>query len=117
MLQVFTHANFPLMGRVKWVFIVFSSLAVVVSLATILTHGFNYGIDFAGGTAGRLKFREQPHIEKIRAALEGAGLGDVSLQSIGGGGRHRGPVRRGPGRGGRGAGGGRRTAGTAPTGL
>ena len=83
MLQVFTHANFPLMGRVKWVFIVFSSLAVVVSLATILTRGFNYGIDFAGGTAVRLKFREQPHIERIRSALEGAGLGDISLQSIG----------------------------------
>ena len=83
MLQVFTHANFPLMGRVKWFFIAFSSLAVVVSVATILTRGFNYGIDFAGGTAVRLKFREQPRIEKIRAALEGAGLGDISLQSIG----------------------------------
>ena len=84
MLQVFTHANFPLMGRVKWFFIAFSTFALVISVGTILTHGFNYGIDFAGGTAVRLKFREQPHIEKIRAALEGAGLGDVSLQSIGG---------------------------------
>ena len=84
MLQVFTHANFPLMGRVKWFFIAFSTFALVISVGTILTHGFNYGIDFAGGTAVRLKFREQPHIEQIRAALEGAGLGDVSLQSIGG---------------------------------
>jgi len=83
MLQVFTHANFPLMGRVKWFFIAFSTLAVVVSVTTMLTRGFNYGIDFAGGTAVRVKFREQPHIELIRAQLEGAGLGDVSLQSIG----------------------------------
>ncbi len=83
MIQVFTHADFPMMGRVKWFFIVFSSLAVAVSVGTMLTRGFNRGIDFAGGTAVRLKFRESPHIEHIRAQLEGAGLGDVSLQSIG----------------------------------
>ena len=40
MLQVFSNANFPLMGRVKWVFIIFSSLAVVAAVATMLTSGF-----------------------------------------------------------------------------
>ena len=41
MIQVFSNANFPLMGRVKWVFIAFSTLAVVVAVGTILTKGVN----------------------------------------------------------------------------
>ncbi|HKN47535.1 MAG TPA: protein translocase subunit SecF [Candidatus Polarisedimenticolia bacterium] len=83
MLQVFTNANFPMMGRVKWIFLAFSTLAVGVSVATMLTRGFNYGIDFAGGTAVRLKFRERPPIEEMRTALERSGLGDITIQSIG----------------------------------
>ena len=83
MIQVFSNANFPLMGRVKWVFIAFSTLAVVVAVGTILTKGFNYGIDFAGGTAVRLKFRDRPHVEEMRLALERSGLGDISIQNIG----------------------------------
>ncbi len=84
MVQVFTNANFPLMGRTKWFFIVFSAIAVAISVTTMLTRGFNYGIDFAGGTAVRLKLRETPRIEQMRVALEGAGLGGVSIQTIGG---------------------------------
>jgi preprotein translocase subunit SecF len=83
MLQVFSNANFPLMGRVKWVFIVFSSIAVLGAVTTMLTRGFNYGIDFAGGTAVRLKFRDRPRVEEMRVALEGAAVGDISIQNIG----------------------------------
>ena len=83
MLQVFTNANFDLMGRVKWIFIAFSTLAAGAAVATILTRGFNYGIDFAGGTAVRLKFRDRPRVEEMRTALERAGLGDISIQNIG----------------------------------
>src|SRR6266481_46211 len=83
MIQVFSNANFPLMGRVKWIFIAFSTLAVVVAVGTILTRGFNYGIDFAGGTAVRLKFRERPRVQETRVALERAGLGEITIQSIG----------------------------------
>jgi preprotein translocase subunit SecF len=83
MLRVFANANFPLMGRVKWIFIAFSSLALVLAVGTMLTRGFNYGIDFAGGTAVRLKFRDRPHVEEMRGALERSGLGDISIQNIG----------------------------------
>jgi len=83
MVQVFKNANFNMMGRVKWVFIAVSSLAVLVSVGTMLTRGFNYGIDFAGGTAVRLKFHDRPHTEEIRTALDRTGLGDISIQNIG----------------------------------
>lgn len=83
MLQVFTNANFRLMYATKWYFIAFSVLSILVSAWAMATYGFNYGIDFAGGTAVQLKFTEAPHVEGLRAALEKAGLGDVNIQRIG----------------------------------
>ncbi len=83
MLQVFTHVNFKMMYRTKWYFIAFSSLSVSLAAWAMATRGFNYGIDFAGGTAVQLKFRDRPHVEELRAALEKAGLGDISIQAIG----------------------------------
>ena len=83
MLQVFTNANFRLMYGTKWYFIAFSMLSILVSTWAMATRGFNYGIDFAGGTAVQLKFQEQPHVEGLRADLERAGLGDVNIQRIG----------------------------------
>ena len=83
MLQVFHNANFDLMGRVKWPFLIVSVLVMVLAVGTMLTRGFNYGIDFAGGTAVRMKFRDRPRIEELRVALERAGLGDISIQNLG----------------------------------
>jgi preprotein translocase subunit SecF len=83
MLQVLHHANFRLMWGLKYGFMVFSAICVVGSIAVMLTKGFNLGIDFAGGTAVQVRFAEAPHVDAIRAALEGAGLGDVTLQQIG----------------------------------
>ncbi|HEX9426259.1 MAG TPA: protein translocase subunit SecF, partial [Candidatus Polarisedimenticolia bacterium] len=83
MLQVFHNANFPMMGRTKLLFFAISTTAFVVSVGTIMVRGFNYGIDFAGGTAVQLRFVEAPQVESMRAPLEKAGLGDISIQQIG----------------------------------
>ena len=83
MLQVFTHANFQLMGRTKWYFIVFSGLVIALSAWAMAARGFNLGIEFAGGTAVQIKFAGRPQVEELRAALEKAGLGDISIQAIG----------------------------------
>jgi len=83
MLQVFTNCNLRLMWGTKYVFMAFSALAMAAAIAAILIHGFNYGIDFAGGTAVQVRFREQPRVEELRTALETAGLGDISIQRMG----------------------------------
>jgi preprotein translocase subunit SecF len=82
-LQVFHDAGFQLMGRTKYVFMTFSAFAMAAAILVIAVHGFNYGIDFAGGTAVQVRFAEEPHLDKLRAALDASGLGDVSLQRIG----------------------------------
>jgi len=43
----------------------------------------NFGIDFAGGTQMTLRFRQKPQIDELRKLLEGAGMGEASVQSFG----------------------------------
>src|SRR5258708_2676934 len=83
MLQVFTNTRFKLMYGTKWFFIGFSCLSIGVAAWAMATYGFNLGIDFAGGTAVQLKFRDRPPVEELRTALDRGGLGDVSIQAIG----------------------------------
>jgi len=83
MLQVFQRSNFRFMWATKWFFLAFSFAVVLVALAIILVKGFNYGIDFAGGTAVQVRFSEPPRLDHLREVLDGSGLGDVTLQRIG----------------------------------
>ncbi|MGH9748664.1 MAG: protein translocase subunit SecF [Candidatus Polarisedimenticolia bacterium] len=83
MLQVFANANFRFMWGTKWIFMILSAAGLLISGWAIGARGFNYGIDFAGGTAVQVKFRDAPRVESVRAALEGRHLGDVNIQAIG----------------------------------
>ncbi|HVE87110.1 MAG TPA: protein translocase subunit SecF [Myxococcales bacterium] len=56
------------------------NLAIVVGIATV---GFNYGVDFAGGTVVELKFDHSVAPEEVRKRAQSAGLHDVSVQRIG----------------------------------
>ena len=55
-------------------------LAILVGLLTV---GFNFGVDFAGGTVVELKFTHPIRADEVRARAEAAGLKDVSVQGIG----------------------------------
>ena len=49
---------------------ILSLTLVLISWALIFTKGFNYGIDFAGGTVIQLKYDKKAPIEQIRQELE-----------------------------------------------
>ncbi|MDY7233212.1 protein translocase subunit SecF [Hyalangium rubrum] len=57
------------------------NLAILVGIATV---GFNYGVDFAGGTVVELKFNKPTSAEEVRDRALAGGLHDVSVQGIGG---------------------------------
>ncbi|MGA1360707.1 MAG: protein translocase subunit SecF [Gemmatimonadaceae bacterium] len=61
------------------------TVAVFVIPAVILVpiKGFNYSIEFTGGTQMELTFREAPAIADVRAAISGAGLGDAEIFTYG----------------------------------
>jgi len=46
-----------------------SVTVVLISLVLIFTKGFNYGIDFAGGTLVQVKYEGKAPIEKVRKAI------------------------------------------------
>ncbi len=46
-----------------------SLTVVLISLILIFTKGFNYGIDFAGGTLVQVKYENKAPIEKVRKAI------------------------------------------------
>jgi preprotein translocase subunit SecF len=56
---------------------------VIPAVVLIPVRGFNYSIEFTGGTQMELTFREAPAIADVRAAISGAGLGDAEIFTYG----------------------------------
>jgi len=57
-----------LMSKAKR-FGILSVTLVLISLALIFTKGFNYGLDFAGGTLVQVHYEQKAPIDKIRKAI------------------------------------------------
>ncbi len=65
----------------RWYWIVASTVLNLIAIWLIfLGPGFNYGVDFAGGTQLTLKFKSEPNLARIRSSLEALRLGDVTIQ-------------------------------------
>jgi preprotein translocase subunit SecF/SecD/SecF fusion protein len=61
-----------------------SIVAMVLSLALIFTFGFNYGVDFKGGSMIEVQSKTGPaDIAQLRDKLGGLGIGGVQIQSFG----------------------------------
>lgn len=70
------------MSKTK-IFLAISGLLVLLSLGTIFTKGFNFGIDFAGGTVIQVQFDTAPDIDAIRTSLEALEIGEMVIQNFG----------------------------------
>jgi preprotein translocase subunit SecF len=57
------------------------NLAILIGIATV---GFNWGIDFVGGTVIEVKFNHPISAEDVRKRAESGGVKDVQVQAIGG---------------------------------
>jgi preprotein translocase SecF subunit len=56
---------------------------VVPAIILIPISGFNYSIEFTGGTELRLNFPQAPDVADVRAAIAGAGLGEAEITTFG----------------------------------
>jgi len=65
------------------IFAPISILITLASLALIFTKGFNYGIDFAGGTEVQVQFAQQVAPERVRKFTDDMGMHNASVQAIG----------------------------------
>jgi preprotein translocase subunit SecF len=74
--------NFDFIGKRRIAIYISSivNLAIIVGLAIF---GFNYGVDFAGGTLVEAKFKAATDAESVRAGGDKGGLKDLTVQRIG----------------------------------
>jgi preprotein translocase subunit SecF len=60
-----------------------SGIIILLGLASLFTNGLNFGIDFQGGTAWEIA-NTDVQVDDARAALREFGLGDSTIQVLGG---------------------------------
>ncbi len=75
-----SHINF-MAGRKMA--LVFSSLLVAASFASLATKGLNFGIDFTGGTLVEVTYAEPVELAGVRSTLAGAGFKEAIVQHFG----------------------------------
>ncbi|MDW6003188.1 protein translocase subunit SecF [Vibrio mangrovi] len=61
----------------------FSALLIIASIVMIATKGFNWGLDFTGGTLIEVSFEQPADLEQVRSSLEAKGFGDATVQNFG----------------------------------
>jgi preprotein translocase subunit SecF len=82
-MRILKHkTNIDFIGKRKTALFISSvlNLAILVGIAIF---GFNFGVDFAGGTVVELKFNHPISAAEVRSRAQAAGLRDVSVQGIG----------------------------------
>lgn len=63
--------------------LILSAILVVLSIVSLSTRGLNFGLDFTGGTLIEVSYPEAPEMTGVRAALNGAGFDDFTVQTFG----------------------------------
>ncbi len=81
-MEFFKKTNIPFM-RWKWHAVVLSSLINLIGIASFFWPGFQFGLDFTGGTLIEVGYTEPADLNQVRAALEGAGFGGATVQHFG----------------------------------
>lgn len=84
MLKIFKEE--PTFRFIRWRFLAFalSGLIVLAGIFVYATRGFNWGIDFSGGTLIEVGFDRSVAIPQLRGPLSAIGLGDAQITRIGG---------------------------------
>lgn len=71
--------------RLRHVTLGLTAFICVAALVLLATKGFNYALDFTGGTATELKFEQPVDVEQVRTRLEAAGFEGAVVQTFGSG--------------------------------
>lgn len=82
-MQIFEkETNFNFLGARKLA-LFFSAALLLISIASIIVRGFNFGIDFTGGTLVEVGYPQGVELTGIRDALHQNGYGDAVVQHFG----------------------------------
>jgi preprotein translocase SecF subunit len=82
MIEIFHNPSYDFIGKRKWAYII-SALVTLIGLASLVTQGLRYDIDFTGGTLVQVRFEKTPTVGAIRAGLNRINLGESIIQEFG----------------------------------
>lgn len=69
--------------KYRYVGFIFSLIVSALCIFTIATKGFNWGLDFTGGTVIETQFSQPADLAKLRTELENSGYGNALVQTTG----------------------------------
>ncbi len=82
-MELFRKVDIDWLGK-KWYFLSFSLVFSVAGVLSMLFwHHIPRGVDFKGGTLIYVKFDKQPSTDRIRQAVDRAGIRDAQIQAYG----------------------------------
>ena len=84
-LNVFPYDSAIPFMRMRWGALVLAIALVAVAIGAMATRGFNFALDFTGGTVTELRFERPVDIDEIRGRLESAGYESPQVQTLGSG--------------------------------
>ncbi|MBN2537110.1 protein translocase subunit SecF [candidate division WOR-3 bacterium] len=79
-MRLIKESNINFVGRRRLFFLVSGILLVLSVLSIVLRGGFNYGVDFTGGTMLQVRFSEPVGTDAVRAAVNAVSDGSASIQ-------------------------------------
>ncbi len=74
--------NIDFMGKRKLA-VIFSSILMVASIASLVVQGLNFGVDFTGGTLVEVGYDKAVELESIRSGLAASEFGEATVQYFG----------------------------------
>jgi len=83
--ELFPHdSNFNFM-RARFVSLALALLIMLGAFGAMAVNGFNYALDFTGGTVAELRFQKPVKAEDVRTRLQAAGFESPVVQTFGAG--------------------------------
>ena len=82
-MRFFENFNYNFLGKRKFAYAVSGTLFLIGVIAAV-TRGFQFGIDFKGGSEIVLQFEKPINIAEVRADVENIGLGNLEVKTFGG---------------------------------
>lgn len=82
-MRLFENLNVDFMGKRKY-FYFLSGALLLLGWIIVFIKGFQFGIDFKGGTEIVLQFEKEINISKVRDNVNKLGLGNVEVKTFGG---------------------------------
>lgn len=82
-MRFFENLNYNFLGIRKVTYIISASLFLIGVIAAV-TRGFQFGIDFKGGSEIVLQFDKPINISDVRTDVENIGLGNLEVKTFGG---------------------------------